>query len=162
MSFRVQCSDNYYMVQTVLHFVRHQRRITLVIMKEKESACCNVVQILTQTVQHVFVNGSLKQTVFTCFSPFYDIQTDYTQCLPGRDITSSCDTCLPGYDPLTNCTECLTGRDTTTNCTTCLQVGYDPSTNVSQVEMKPLAVPHVYRLAMFHQLTVLNALLVEM
>ena len=118
MSFRVQCSENYYGPNcTVAHFVHLWRECMLVAVKGELSAS-TVVKIIMST------------SCTTCV-PHYDPSTNCTQCLTGRDASTNCTTCLPGYDPSTDCTQCLTGRDMSTTCNTCL-LGYGPSTDCIQ------------------------------
>ena len=114
MSFRVQCSENYY----------GPNCITFCEPMVGMYTCSNEGSIVCVHANHD------PATICTTCLPGYNPSTDCTQCLTGRDMNTSCNTCLlSGYDPTTNCTQCLTGRNVGTNCTTCLQDGFDTSTN---------------------------------
>ena len=102
MSFRVQCSENYY------------------------GPNCTT---FCEPVEGVHSCDSKGRIV--CIQDGQDLATNCTTCLPGWDLNNNCAVCMTGYDPPTNCTQCLTGRDACTNCTTCLP-GYDPSTNCTE------------------------------
>ena len=102
MSFRVQCSENYY-----------------------GPNCAT----FCEPVEGVHACDSKGRIV--CIQDGQDLATNCTACLPGWDLNTNCAICMTGYDPSTYCTQCLTGRDTCTNCTTCLS-GYDPSTNCTE------------------------------
>ena len=107
MSFRVQCSENYYgpncarfcePMESVYTCDSEGNKICVENGRDPATNCTTCLQ-----------GGSPNTNCTTCLTmyAFYDIQTNSIQCLLSRDITSNCATCLPGYDPSTNCTECL-------------------------------------------------------
>ena len=104
MSFRVQCSENYY------------------------SSNCATFCAPMEDLYTCDSEGRIA-----CIHNGRNSATNCTRCLPGRNPETNCTTCISSfYDPYTNCTECLTGRDVSTNCTECLVHGYDPSTNCTE------------------------------
>ena len=112
MSFRVQCSENYYGPNCT-------------------TFCDPIEEVYTcDSEGRLVCTGKNRDTATNCTTclPGYDPSTNCTQCLTGRDMSTRCTTCLSDYDLSTNCTQCLIGRDVSTGCTTCLP-GYDPSTN---------------------------------
>ena len=90
MSFRVQCSENYY------------------------GPNCTT---FCESVEGVYTCDNEGRVV--CVYVNRDPTTSCAACLPGRDQLTNCTKCLPGYDPSTNCFDCLPGRDALTKCTTC-------------------------------------------
>ena len=99
MSFRVQCTENYY------------------------GPNCTT---FCEPMEGVYTCDSEGRIV--CPHDGQDLATNCSACLQGWDLQINCTSCLPYRDILSNCTQCLTGRDISTNCATCLP-GYDPSTN---------------------------------
>ena len=101
MSFRVQCSENYY------------------------GPNCGT---LCEPIEDLYTCDSGGSRI--CLHSGWDPATDCATCITEMDPKTNCTTCLSSfYDPHTNCTQCLTGRDVSTNCTECLVPGYDPSTD---------------------------------
>ena len=102
MSFRVQCSENYY------------------------GPNCGT---LCEPIEDLYTCDSGGSRI--CLHSGRDPATDCATCITEMDPKRNCTTCLSSfYDPQTNCTQCLTGRDVSTNCTECdLVPGYDPSTD---------------------------------
>ena len=103
MSFRVQCSENYY------------------------GPNCTT---FCEPVEGVYTCDSEGRVV--CIQDNRDPTTSCNECLPGWDLSTGCTECLPGYNSSTSCTECLPGRDQLTNCTMCLQDNQDPATSCIQ------------------------------
>ena len=104
MSFRVQCSENYY------------------------GPNCTT---FCESVQNLYTCDSGGSRI--CLQSGRDPATNCATCITEMDPETNCTTCLSSfYDPHTNCTECLSGRDVSTNCTECLVPGYDPSTNCTE------------------------------
>ena len=100
MSFRVQCSENYY------------------------GPNCTT---FCEPMEGVYTCDSEGRVV--CLHDGQDLATNCMACLQGWNSKTNCATCLPYHDTQSNCTQCLTDREITTNCTTCHLPGYDPSTN---------------------------------
>ena len=104
MSFRVQCSENYY------------------------GPNCTT---FCESVQNLYTCDSGGSRI--CLQSGRDPATDCSTCLPEWDPETNCTTCLFSFFDLhTDCTLCLTGRDRSTNCTECLVPGCDPSTNCTE------------------------------
>ena len=82
MSFRLQCSENYY------------------------GPNCTT---FCDPVEGVYTCDSKGRAV--CIHDNQDPTKSCTECLPGRDQLTNCTECLPGYDSSTNCFDCLPGRD---------------------------------------------------
>jgi hypothetical protein len=131
MSFRVQCSRNYYgpncttfceEVEGVYTCDSEGRGVCLLHIGRDSATNCTTCR----------PEWDPETNCTTCLSSLYDIQANCIQCIAGRDIDTKCTTCLRGYDPSTNCTECLAGRDINTACEKCLLPGYDPSTNCNR------------------------------
>ena len=131
MSFRVQCSENYYgpncatfceEVEDVYTCDSEGRGVCLLHIGRDSATNCTTCRS----------EWDPETNCTTCLSSFYDIQANCTQCIAGRDVSTKCTTCLPGYDPSNNCTECLTGRDINMACEKCLLPGYDPSNDCTQ------------------------------
>ena len=102
MSFRVQCSENYY-----------GPNCTTFCEPLKDVYNCN------------------SEGRPTCILANRDPTTNCTTCLPGWGPKEDCDTCLPFYDAKSNCAQCLTGWNISTECTMCLS-GYDPLSNCTE------------------------------
>ena len=113
MSFRVQCSENYYGPQCNCSEVAGQFECD----DEGNIVCDN--------------NNRDPQTNCTSCLPGRNPDTDCVDCiLTLRDPSSSnCKTCFPGRDLATNCSDCLPGRNPDTDCINCISIGRDPSTN---------------------------------
>ena len=144
MSFRVQCSENYYGPDCTTFCEPVEGVNTcdgdgrVVCIDERRDPASNCEMCLPGV--------DVRTSCTTCLLPGYDVQSSCRQCLPGRDMRTNCTTCLagydlstdctkcllPGFDPSTSCSQCLTGRDITTNCMMCLLPGYDPSTNCTE------------------------------
>ena len=91
ISFRVQCSENYF------------------------GPDCNTLCI---PVQGVYTCDNEGQPV--CVEVNRDLATNCSQCLPGYNSLLNCNRCLQGRDIATNCVDCLSGYDSSTDCTSCL------------------------------------------
>ena len=100
MSFRVQCSENYF------------------------GPNCTT---FCKPTEGVYTCDSEGRVI--CIHDGQDLATNCMACLQGWNSKTNCATCLPYHDTQSNCTQCLTDREITTNCTTCRLPGYDPSTN---------------------------------
>ena len=103
MSFRVQCSENYY------------------------GPNCTT---FCEPMEDVYTCDSEGKIV--CLHDGQDLATNCMACLQGWNSKTNCATCLPYHDTQSNCTQCLTDREITTNCTTCRLPGYDPSINCTE------------------------------
>ena len=130
MSFRVQCSENYYGPNCTI-FCESVQNLYITCGSGGSRICLQSGQDPATDCATCITEMDPETNCTTCLSSSYDPHTNCTQCLTGRDVSTNCTECLPGYDPSTDCTECLTGRDVSTNCTTCLP-GYDPSTNCNE------------------------------
>ena len=116
MSFRVQCSENYYGPNCT----------TFCKPMEGVYTCDSVGNISC-----VHNSRNLATNCSECLELKRDPASNCTQCLPGRDIKSNCILCLPGRDIKSNCTLCLTGRDIASDCTHCLP-GRDIKSNCTE------------------------------
>ena len=99
MSFRVQCSENYYGPNCT----------TLCEPVEGVYTCDSEGRVVC-----VQDNRDPATNCTTCLGSGYDPQHNCTQCSLGRSLVTGCSECLPGYDLSTNCFDCLPGRDTST------------------------------------------------
>ena len=105
MSFRVQCSENYYGPNCTT-FCESLKNVYTCDSESGSIVCLKVNHDPATNCTTCLQGWDLKDDCTIC-SSFYDIQSNCTQCLTGRDINTDCATCLPGYDPSMNCTECL-------------------------------------------------------
>ena len=116
MSFRVQCSENYY---------------------GQNCTSCNPVKgVYTCSTEEGVVcihdNRDPATNCTTCLSG-YDPEQNCSQCLMGRTLSSNCSACPPGYDPSTNCDSCLPRYEITSGGTQCSEaVTQLPSTMTEQ------------------------------
>ena len=161
MSFRVQCSENYYgqncnffckpvPVDGVYYNCSSEEKVDcLHILKFDElspdtSICiaCYLSDFNTSVESDDNINCG------DCLLPGYDVSSDCTTCLPDRALSTKCTECIqPGLNPSTNCTECLPGYDESTDCESCLPgfdlesectkclPGYNISTNCTRCSM---------------------------
>ena len=90
MSFRVQCSENYYGPNC--------------------SSFC-------EPLEDVYTCDSRGRTV--CVQGGGDPATNCMTCFPNWEPKTNCTTCLFFYDIQADCTRCVVGRDINTNCITC-------------------------------------------
>ena len=88
MSFRVQCSDNYFGPNCTTFCEEEQGVYTC--DSEGRVTCPNVGQ-------------DPATTCSMCFQG-WDPATNCTQCLSGRDIDTNCTACFFGLDPAASCT----------------------------------------------------------
>ena len=102
MSFRVQCSKDYY-GPNCSTFCRPVEGV-YTCDNEGRIACIHSGQNLATDCATCLPEWDPKTNCSTCSSSFYDIGTNCTECLAGRDISTECTACLPGYDLSTNCT----------------------------------------------------------
>ena len=91
MSFRVQCSENYY-----------GPNCTTFCVSLKDVYVCDSAGGLIC----IDSNRDMATNCTTCLLG-YNPKTNCRECLTGRDVSTNCTTCLPGYDPSADCTECL-------------------------------------------------------
>ncbi len=105
LSFRVQCSENYYGPQCNCSEV------------EGQFTCDNEGNIVC--------NNEHRDPQTNCTSCLLgrDPGTNCERCLSGRDLAMNCEACLPGRNSDTECVDCLPGLDPSTNCSTQLPAG---------------------------------------
>ena len=113
ISFRVQCSENYYGPNCTTLCEPVEGVYTC--DSEGRVVCVQNNRDLATNCTSCLHGWDLKTNCTSC-SPLYDNRSDCTQCLAGRNINTGCVACLPGYDPSTNCTECFLGYDLCTKC----------------------------------------------
>ena len=106
MSFRVQCSENYYGPNCTTFCEPVEGGYTC--DSEGRVVCIQENHDPTTNCTTCLQGWALETNCTTC-SLLYDDQSSCSQCLAGRDMDTNCATCLPGYDPLTNCSQCLPG-----------------------------------------------------
>ena len=114
MSFRVQCSENYYGPNCAIFCEPMEGVYTC--DSEGRIACIHSGQSLATNCTMCLPGWDPETSCSTCLSSFYDIGTNCAECLTGRDIDSACTTCLSGYDPSTNCTTQTTTTGELKNC----------------------------------------------
>ena len=113
MSFRVQCSENYYGPNCT----------TFCEPVEGVYTCDNEGRVVcAQDNQDPATNCT------TCLSG-YDPQGNCTQCLLGQNLLTNCSECLPGYDPSMSCKVCLPSYDISFSCTRSSAPDRDPANN---------------------------------
>ena len=130
LSFRVQCSENYYGPNCTtfcepvegVYTCDNEGRIVCVGSRNLATNCttCRIseLDLSTECTQCLFSGHDPTSDCADCL-PGRDPSSDCTICLPGRDLSTNCANCLPGRDPSTNCNDCLPGRDPAANCTEC-------------------------------------------
>ena len=117
MSFRVQCSENYYSPNCATFCEPVEGVYTC---DSEGRVVCAALNLDPATNCMMCLHGWDPKTNCTTCLPIYDDLSDCTQCLAGRDINTRCTVCLPGFDPSTNCSECFPGYNLLTDCTECL------------------------------------------
>ena len=108
MSFRVQCSENYYGPNCTAH--------------------CDGVYTCDGEGKPTCLTDNQTSTTFCtqCLSS-WNPSPICAMCL---DLSTNCTACRDrNYDPSTNCTTCLEFLDQQTNCTKCIHSGYDPASS---------------------------------
>ena len=93
ISFRVQCSENYYGPNCT----------TFCVARQSEYTCDSEGRFVC--VQN---NRDPTTNCSSCLGG-YNPLLNCLQCLQGRDLATNCQECLSGYDPSTNCIRCLPG-----------------------------------------------------
>ena len=110
MSFRVQCSENYYGADC-------------------NTFCIPLEEVYTCNNEGMAVCGEANRdpatNCTTCLLR-YDPKQNCTQCLLGRTLSSSCTACPPGYDPSTNCGTYLPGYEIKPGSTQCSKLVTQP------------------------------------
>ena len=91
MSFRVQCSENYY-GSNCTTFCEPQDGVYT--CDSDERVVC------------LQINRDSATNCATCLTG-WDIEANCSQCLPGRDICTNCATCLPRHHPSIDGRDCL-------------------------------------------------------
>ena len=138
MSFKVQCSENYYGPNCTTHCEPVEGVYTcdgegrLICLQGNQSFCTLCISSWNPSPScAACLDPSTRCT--TCHSKFLDPLTYCTECvLRGYDPALNCTTCHSrNLDLSTNCTTCNAGHflDPQTDCTECVLHGYDPSSN---------------------------------
>ena len=128
LSFRVQCSKNYYGPQCNVFCSEVDQQLSC--DNEGNVVCVNQYRNPEINCTECLPGRDPSTNCIGCL-PGRDITTNCAECLPGRDITTNCTECFPGRDPVKNCLECLPLRNPSTNCIGCLP-GRDITTNCTE------------------------------
>ena len=130
LSFRVQCSENYYGPRCNVFCSEVAQQLSC--DNEGNVVCVNQYRNPEINCTECLPGRDPSTNCERCL-PGRDIDTNCSNCLSGRDLTKDCAECLPGRDLATNCLNCLLKvRDPATNCLDCLLARRDPSTNCSE------------------------------